>query len=81
MPEGELLERCRTWAKRRRCDAVVVFDGNAPGGLVGERELDGRCLLVGSGGESADDWIVRETAELHAAGVADAVTRPTLPAR
>ena len=68
MPEGELLERCRTWAKKRRRRAVVVFDGNAPGGLVGERELDGRCLLVGSGRESADDWIVRAAAELQAAG-------------
>ncbi len=67
MPEDELLERCRAWAKKRRCRAVVVFDGNAPEGLVGERELDGRCLLVGSGRESADDWIVRAAAELQAA--------------
>jgi hypothetical protein len=43
---------------------VVVFDGTAPGGLVGERELEDRCLLVGAGrGESADDWLIRRAAE------------------
>jgi hypothetical protein len=40
---------------------VIVFDGEAPGGVVGERELDERSVLVGTGSrESADDWLIRE---------------------
>ena len=39
---------------------VLVFDGKAPGGVVGETELDGRTTLVGSGHESADEWLIRE---------------------
>jgi len=66
MPDRELLERCRTWANEHGRRAVVVFDHKAPGGLVGERELDERCVLVGTGSESADEWIARAAAE-HAA--------------
>jgi predicted RNA-binding protein with PIN domain len=40
---------------------VIVFDGEAPGGLVGEHELDERSVLVGTGTkETADDWLIRE---------------------
>ena len=39
---------------------VVVCDREAPGGVVGSRKLDDRTTLVGSGGESADDWLIRE---------------------
>lgn len=43
---------------------VVVFDGTAPGGLVGERDLDDHCVVVGTGKqESADDWLIRRSAE------------------
>ncbi len=43
---------------------VVVFDGTAPGGVVGERELDDGCMLAGTGKEeSADDWLIRRAAE------------------
>jgi predicted RNA-binding protein with PIN domain len=49
---------------------VIVFDGAAPGAVVGERELDRSAVLVGSGHESADDWIARAAAELHARGQA-----------
>jgi hypothetical protein len=65
IPEEELVERCRAWAADRDARAVVVFDGRAPGGLVGERELDECCRLVGTGGESADDWLIRAAAELR----------------
>jgi len=60
MPEDELVDRCREWAEERSLEIVVVFDGTAPGGLVGERELDKRGIVVGTGREeSADDWLIR----------------------
>ncbi|MGH3103756.1 MAG: hypothetical protein ACRDN6_06645 [Gaiellaceae bacterium] len=58
IPPDELVELCRSWAEDRDVRAVVVFDGEAPGGLVGERELDARTELVGTGPESADDWLI-----------------------
>lgn len=67
MPERELVDRCRSWAEKQGARAVVVFDGEAPGALVGEEELEPHCLLVGTGAESADDWLVRAAAELRAA--------------
>ncbi len=65
IPEDELVERCRAWAADNGHRAVIVFDGKAPGGLVGERELDDGCLLVGTGPESADDWIARTADSLR----------------
>ena len=56
----ELLERARAWAERHDHELVVVFDRESPGGVVGERRLDERTTVVGSGGESADDWLIRE---------------------
>jgi predicted RNA-binding protein with PIN domain len=55
----ELVNLVRAWAEGERVRPVVVFDGSTPGGLVGERE-DDRVLVVGTGGETADDWIARE---------------------
>ena len=55
VPEDELVRRCCGWANRHGHDIVLVFDGAAPAGVVGER-----CVVVGSGGESADDWLIRE---------------------
>jgi predicted RNA-binding protein with PIN domain len=66
IPERELVELCRDWAEAQGVRAVVVFDGDAPGGLVGEQEVAPHCLLVGTGSESADDWLVRVAAELRA---------------
>ena len=60
VPEDELVERCRAWAARHDHDLVLVFDGTAPGDIVGVEQLDDRATLVGSGGESADDWLARE---------------------
>jgi hypothetical protein len=60
IPEDELVELCRAWAAEHDCSAVVVFDGTAPGGVVGAQELDERCTLVGAGRtESADQWLIR----------------------
>lgn len=66
--EREVVDLVRAWAEREDVRAVVVFDGAAPDGVVGERDLDGRCTFVGSGGESADAWLVRAAEELRAEG-------------
>jgi FMN phosphatase YigB (HAD superfamily) len=60
VPEQELVERARAWAHRHERRIVLVFDGEAPGQVVGAAELDQRTTVVGSGGESADDWLIRE---------------------
>jgi uncharacterized protein YaiI (UPF0178 family) len=60
LTDEELVERAREWAERHGHELVLVFDGKAPGGIVGSRRLDERTTLVGSGGESADDWLIRE---------------------
>jgi predicted RNA-binding protein with PIN domain len=67
LPEQELVDRCREWAGRERVRAVIAFDGRAPGGLVGEREEDDLITLVGTGSETADDWIARRASELDEA--------------
>jgi hypothetical protein len=68
LEEDWFVERTREWAEREAVQAVIVFDGRAPGGLVGERALDDRTTLVGTGGEIADDWIAERAPQLHAAG-------------
>lgn len=45
------------WAGREGVEAVAVFDGPAP-------DVTTEIELVGTGPESADDWIVRRAAEL-----------------
>jgi predicted RNA-binding protein with PIN domain len=62
---AELVELCRAWAAANDADAVVVFDGPAPGEVVGEVERDG-IVLVGTGEESADEWLERCAASLRA---------------
>ncbi len=56
----ELVERVRLWAERHGHESVVVFDHEAPGGIVGSERLDRRTTLVGSGAESADEWLIQE---------------------
>jgi hypothetical protein len=46
--DEELVERARAWAERHGHEVVLVFDGEAPEGGIG------------SGRESADDWLIRE---------------------
>jgi predicted RNA-binding protein with PIN domain len=62
LSRDELVERCCEWAAREGMRAVVVFDGGEPG----EERVDERCSVAGTGGESADDWLVRRAAELAA---------------
>jgi hypothetical protein len=62
VPEQELVDRIRDWAEQNDKRAVIVFDGEAPGRVVGSVELDDRTTLVGTGrGEIADDWLIRES--------------------
>ena len=66
--EEELVERIEAWAGERGEQAIVVFDGRAPGDLRGEAERSAAVTLVGTGGEEADDWIVRRGRELASGG-------------
>jgi predicted RNA-binding protein with PIN domain len=66
--EQEVVERSCAWAAADGRRALVVFDGQAPGGYVGERVLGDHCVVVGTGAESADSWLERAAAELHARG-------------
>ncbi len=50
--DEELVAAVERWARDEGHEAVVVFDGGAPEGAVG------------TGGESADDWLARRAAEL-----------------
>jgi predicted RNA-binding protein with PIN domain len=58
---AELVELCRSWASARGVRAVVVFDGPAPGLGPGKHVLDEHCTVVGTSGETADEWILRAT--------------------
>jgi len=66
--EDWFLDRVRAWAERERLRALVVFDGRAPGGVLGEAELDERTTIVGTGGRIADDWIAEQAPALAAEG-------------
>ena len=47
------------WAAGEDVDAVVIFDGRAP-------EVETPLRVIGTGRESADDWIAREAGRLGA---------------
>jgi hypothetical protein len=68
IPERRFLELTQAWTEREGVTAIVVFDGAAPGGLVGVYERDDRSTIVGAGRESADDWIALEAPRLAAEG-------------
>lgn len=68
MPEDELVERARARAAAEGAALVLVFDGCAPGEIVGEEHLGGDVVLVGTGAESADAWIARAAAGLRNRG-------------
>jgi hypothetical protein len=61
LPEALVVERAGAWASHEGVTAVVVFDGRAPAGTPGVE-------VVGTGPESADDWIARRAGELGARG-------------
>ena len=60
LSDEELVELVQAWAERNEHEVMLVFDGHAQGGLVGTERVDERTALVGTGGESADDWLIRE---------------------
>lgn len=47
-----MVEATREWAAREGVEPEIVFDGPAPGGGIG------------TGAESADEWIARRAQEL-----------------
>lgn len=55
IPEHELVDLVRAWAEREGVRPLLVFDGRPP--LEAED-------VVGTTGESADDWIAREAPAL-----------------
>ena len=54
LKEHEVVEGTRAWARDEGVEVEIVFDGRAPDGGIG------------TGGESADDWIARRAGELEA---------------
>ena len=62
--EERFLELARAWAESEAVEALLVFDGSAPGGQVGTHAVDARTTVVGTGAGSADDWIVDEVRRL-----------------
>jgi predicted RNA-binding protein with PIN domain len=52
-----LVELLARWAEAEGAEAIAVFDGPAPGAVAGVE-------VVGTGAESADDWITRKAAQL-----------------
>jgi hypothetical protein len=55
IPEEELVRLVQDWAAGEGVEPEIVFDGEAPAGGIG------------TGGESADDWIARRARELEGA--------------
>ena len=60
IPERTLIELCAKWAAGAGVRAVLVFDGDSPATPA----TDAICRVVATGGESADDWIARASADL-----------------
>jgi hypothetical protein len=52
IPDDELVQLVQRWADEHGHRPVIVFDGSAPEGAIG------------TGAESADDWLTREAARL-----------------
>jgi predicted RNA-binding protein with PIN domain len=68
IPEERLLDLTRTWAAREGAGIVMVFDGRARAGSIGVRKLDGTMTIVGTGRETADDWIADQAREMAQRG-------------
>jgi hypothetical protein len=59
MTREELVTRSCSWGEEHGHPVLIVFDGPAP-----KVETDAECTLVGSGGATADEWIVANADEL-----------------
>jgi predicted RNA-binding protein with PIN domain len=64
IPEERFVDLTRAWAEQGEVRIVAVFDGRAPGERTGVHELDERTTIVGTGRETADDWIAEHAREL-----------------
>jgi len=65
LTEEAVVDGSRAWAREHGARAVVVFDGTAPGAIVGVRDVEG-CVVVGTGrDESADDWLKHATGRMR----------------
>ena len=53
----QLVELLAEWAAANDAEVLAIFDGHAPAGTA-------RVETVGTGAESADDWIARRVAEI-----------------
>lgn len=62
------IELLAELARRDRVRAIAVFDGRTPSGTTGVDTDDEHTTVVGTGGQSADDWIAAHAAEHTAAG-------------
>ena len=63
-----LTELLASWAEAEGARAVAVFDGRAPEAVAGVE-------AVGTGAETADDWIARRVGRLDEPFVLDAPQR------
>jgi predicted RNA-binding protein with PIN domain len=63
IPAEELAELACRWAEENGVRAEVVFDGRAPAYPDSEH-----CTVLGTSGESADEWLTRRAEELRADG-------------
>jgi hypothetical protein len=61
LTKRDLCERIAAWAERTGLTPVVVFDGPAP-------DCDADIEMVGTAGESADDWLAREASSFGERG-------------
>lgn len=65
IPDQRLVDLCWSWGAFHGYRVVVVFDGVAPNGLVGQRNFAPDCTVVGCGRRSADSWLEREARRYH----------------
>jgi hypothetical protein len=61
LTKAELCQRTAAWAERMGLTPVVVFDGPPP-------DCDANIEVVGTKGESADDWLAREASAYRVRG-------------
>lgn len=66
LPTDELLSRSLDWAEREGVRAWLICDSRNPCGEVGEQDLGAGHKAVGTGRETADDWIIRQAGDFRA---------------
>jgi hypothetical protein len=66
--DDRFVELVREWAEQEGVRVVAVFDGRAPEETTGVQELDERTAVVGTGRESADDWIAEHARKMAREG-------------